>query len=222
MTIEQGQKLRSITLTSGNIKELASECELLKIRGSVALHQEVHLKEISTHGHSSFHAHVVADVLKNTGSCAIKDNCEVKEIVNAGSLKMKNGQSTTITSTGKLTIEQILQTEQIYSTGIVRAKEIQAKHFQLKLSGESEIERLITDEACVEKDGISFSLFKKKLTCKYIKGKNLQLSYTDAEIVEGDVVVIGKNCHFQTLYYKDKYTISPDAKVQHIIRREKE
>ncbi|QED49878.1 hypothetical protein [Cytobacillus dafuensis] len=222
MIIEQAQKLRSITLTNGNIKELASECEVLKIRGSVALYQEVRLKEISTHGHSSFHAHVIADVLKNTGSCVIKDRCEVKEISNAGNLKMRTVQTTKITSTGKLTIEQILHAEQFDSIGFVLAKEIQANHFQLKLSGESKIERLITDEACVEKDKISLSLFKKKLTCKYIKGKNLQLSYTDAEIVEGDVVAIGKNCHIQTLYYKESYTISPDAKVQHIIRSEKE
>lgn len=221
VTNEQSQKLRSITLTSGNIKDLATECELLKIRGSVALHQEVRLKKISTHGYSSFHSQVVADVLNNYGSCVIKDNCEVKEIVNAGNLKMRNGQTTKIISSGKLTIEQILQSEQFYSIGIVQAKEIHSKNFQLKLSGKSEIERLITNDACVEKERQTFSLLKKKLICKYIKGRNLQLSYTDAEIVEGDVVVVNKNCDIQTLYYKENYIISPNAKVQHIIRSEK-
>ncbi|MFD3449430.1 hypothetical protein ACFDTO_33165 [Microbacteriaceae bacterium 4G12] len=220
MLNEQTQKLRSITLTSGSIKALAPECERLKIRGSVALHQEVHLKEISTHGHSSFHSHVVAEVLHNSGSCVIKGNCEVKEIISAGNLKIKNGEITKITSSGKLTIEQSLQSEQFHSIGIVKAKEIQAKHFQLKLSGESEIEQLITDEICVEKDKKTFSLFKKKLICKYMKGRKLLLSYTDAEIVEGDVVTVGKNCNIQTLYYKENYTISPNATVQHIIRRE--
>ena len=220
MTYEQSQKLRSITLTSGNIKDLAIECELLKIRGSVTLHQELRLKKISTHGYSTFHSHIVADVLKNTGTCVIKDNCEVKEIVNAGNLKMKNGQITKIKSTGKLTIEQILQSEQFDSIGIVQAKEIHTKHFQLKLSGKSEIERLITNDACVEKERQTFSLLKKKLSCKHIKGRNLQLSYTDAEIVEGDVVVVDENCDIQTLYYKENYTISPNAKVQHIIRNE--
>ncbi len=221
MTNEQSQKLRSITLTNGNIKDLAKDCELLKIRGSVALYQKVHLKKISTHGYSTFHSHVAADELINSGSCTIKDNCEVKEIVNAGNLKMRNGQTTKITSSGKLTIEQTLQSEQFDSTGIVQAKEIHSKNFQLKLAGKSEIERLITNDACVEKEKYTFSLLKKKLICKYIQGRNLRLSYTEAEIVKGDVVVVNKNCDIKTLYYTENYIISPNAKVQHIIRSEK-
>ncbi|WHY78364.1 hypothetical protein QNH20_04225 [Neobacillus sp. WH10] len=219
MASKQSQKLHSITLTGGNIKRLEKECELLNIRGLVTLYEEVRLKKISTHGYSTFHSHVAADILKNTGTCVIKDHCKVKEIVSAGNLKIKNGQISRIKSSGKLTIEQILQLEQFDSIGFVQAKEIHSKHFHLKLSGKSKIERLIADEICVKKDRASLSLIKKKLTCKYIKGRNLQLSYTDAEIVEGDVVVVGNNCEIQTLYYKEKYTISPNAKVHQIIRR---
>lgn len=222
MANDQIQKLHSITLTGGNIKKIEKECELLKIRGFVTLYEEVRLKKISTHGYSTFHSHIAADVLKNTGTCVIKDHCEVKEIVSAGNLKMKNGQISKVKSSGKLSIEQILQSDQFDSIGFVQAKEIHAKLFQLKLSGNSNIERLIADEISVKKDKGTFSLLQKKLTCKYIKGRNLQLSYTDAEIVEGDVVVVGNNCEIQTLYYKENYTISPNAKVHQIIRSEKE
>lgn len=222
MANDQIQKLHSITLTGGNIKKIEKECELLKIRGFVTLYEEVRLKKISTHGYSTFHSHIAADVLKNTGTCVIKDHCEVKEIVSAGNLKMKNGQISKVKSSGKLSIEQILQSDQFDSIGFVQAKEIHAKLFQLKLSGNSNIERLIADEIGVKKDKGTFSLLQKKLTCKYIKGRNLQLSYTDAEIVEGDVVVVGNNCEIQTLYYKENYTISPNAKVHQIIRSEKE
>ncbi|MGE7092728.1 hypothetical protein ACQKII_15010 [Lysinibacillus sp. NPDC048646] len=216
------QKLRSITLTSGKIKDLAADCELLKIRGSVALHQEVRLKKISAHGHSSFHSRVVAQVLNNTGSCNINDLCEINEITNAGNLKIRNGQVTKINSSGKLTIEQKLQTEHFNAIGFVKAQEIYAVHFQLKMSGRSEIAQLIADEICVEKDRVSLSFLKKKLVCKRIKGRTLELSNTVAEVVEGDVVLIGDNCTIQTLYYKEYYTVSPSAQVQHIIRSEAE
>lgn len=222
MKNQKSQKLHSITLTNGTIKDLASDCELLKIRGSVALHQEVQLKKISTHGYSSFHSHVEADVLNNSGSCVIKDDCKVKEIVNAGYLRMRKGQTIKIISAGQLTIEQILQSEQFYSTGIVQANEIQTKNFQLKLAGRSKIERLITNDAYIEKKGKTFSLLKKKLICKYIKGSKLQLSYTDAEIVEGDVVIVNKNCNIQTLYYTESYKVSRKSTVKHIVRNEKE
>ncbi len=220
MTNEQVQKLRTITLTSGSIKELAPNCEQLNIRGAVALHQEVRLQTISTHGHSSFHSRVVAHILKNTGSCVIKDFCEINEMTNAGNLKMRNGQVQKINSSGKLTIEQKLQAEHFNAIGFVKAKEIHAKKFQLKMSGRSEINQLIADEIYVEKDRLSLSFLKKKLVCKSIQGRTLALSNTDAEIVEGDVVVIEDNCNIQTLYYKQDYSISPNAKVQHIIRSE--
>jgi len=105
----------------------------------------------------------------------------------------------------------------------VKAKEILAKLFHLKLSGESRIGELIADEICIEKDKISvLSLLKKKLICHRIKGKNIRLSYTNVEVVEGDVVTVGSNCRVKTLYYTDSYSIAPNAKVQQIVRREKE
>ncbi|WP_096186362.1 hypothetical protein [Evansella halocellulosilytica] len=221
MKNEQNQKLRSITLTSGTIKDLSTTYDLLRIRGSVAFHQDIRTKKISTHGYSSFHYDVVADVLKSSGSCVLKKYFDIKEIVNAGNLKIKKGQTIKINGSGRLTVEDIFQSEKVDLTGIVQAKEIHTNQFQLKLSGESFIERLIADEAYIEKERITISLLRKKLICKYIKGRRLQISYTDAEIVEGDTVVIGENCNIQTLYYKEHYTISPNAKVQHIVRSEK-
>ncbi|MFJ6209691.1 hypothetical protein [Lysinibacillus sp. NPDC092081] len=217
------QKLRTVTLTNGNIKDLASDCDQLNIRGFVTLHQEVRVKKISTHGHSSFHSRVEAQILNSTGSCTIKGFCEINEIKSGGSLNMRNGQVTQLNSSGKLTIEQNLEVETVDATGIVKATEILAKHFHLKMSGESKIGELIADEICIEKDKISvLPLLKKKLICHCIKGRNVRLSYTNAEIVEGDVVVVGSNCSVKALYYTDSYSIAPNAKVQQVVRREKE
>ena len=211
------QKNRKKTLTSGKVNNLATDCEELNIRGAVALHQEVNLRTISTHGHSSFHSLVKADILRNTGACTIKDFCEISELSNAGQLKIHHGKITNINSSGKLTVVQTLQAKQFNGIGIVKAKEIQSQQFYLKLSGRSDIEQLIADEICIEKDKLSISsLNNKKLVSKNIKGKHVQISYTNAEIVEGDVVVIGDHCNIHTLYYTESYSISPKAKVQHI------
>lgn len=221
MKIEQSQKSSSITLTGGTVKDLATDYELLKIRGSVSFHQNIHMKKISTHGHSIFKYDVVADSLKNTGVCLLKSNCDIKEIVNTGHLKLSRGQTKTIQGSGKLKVEDMIQSEKVDLIGIIQAKKINAKQLRLKLSGESVIEQLIVDEAFIDKEKITLSLLRKKLICKYIQGGNLKISSTDAEVVKGDTVVVGKNCNIQTLYYKKSYTISPKAKVQQIIRSEK-
>lgn len=215
------QKLRSITLTSGSVKNLDADLEQLNIRGSVSLYPEIRLQIISTHGYSSFHSCVEAHSLQSSGSCKIKNICKINEITNAGNLKMQKGLVTKISSSGKLTIEQQLQAECIDAVGIVRALDIQAKYFNFKLSSESFIEYLMADEIYVDKDVLSFSFLRKRLNCKSIKGKNVHLSYTVAESVEGDVVSIGTKCTIKTLYYKEHYSISPSAKVQQIIKREK-
>lgn len=146
--------------------------------------------------------------------------CEITELSNAGQLKLYHGKITKINSSGKLTVEQNLQVKRFEGIGIVKAKEIIADQFYLKLSGRSEIDQLIADEICIEKDKLSISLFNKKMISKNIKGKHIRLSYTNAEMVEGDIVVIGDHCTIHTLYYTESYTISPKAKVQHIRRKE--
>lgn len=222
MRNERIQRNTKKTLTSGKINKLAADCEELNIRGAVALHQEVHLRKISTHGHSSFHSLVKAEILRNTGACTIKGFCDIKELSNAGQLKIHHGNITKVNSSGKLTVEQTLQAQQFDGIGVVKAKELQSGQFYLKLSGRSDIEQLTADEIRIEKDKLSISLFtNKKLVSKNIKGKHIQLSYTDAEIVNGDVVIIGDHCTIHTLYYRESYSISPKAKVQHIRREEK-
>ncbi|WP_155593113.1 hypothetical protein [Lysinibacillus cavernae] len=217
------QKLRTLTLTNGSIKNLDAEYEQLNIRGAVSIHQEVHLKKVSTHGHSSFYFPVTTQTFNSTGSCTLKDYCEMDELTNAGNLKIRTGRVRKIHSTGKLVVEEKMQCQLFEAIGIVKAVEIQATDVHLKLSGESEIGRLMAETILIEKDKVTLlPLFKKKLSCQTINGRHLQLSYTKAEVVDGEVVVVGENCQIETLYYSDEYTIAPTAKVHHVIRREKE
>ena len=217
------QQLRTLTLTNGRIKHLDVEYEQLNIRGAVALLQEVCLKKVSTHGHSSFYCPVIVQIFNSTGSCTLKDYCEIDELTNAGNLKINNGNVQKINSTGKLMIEGKLENERFDAFGIVKASELVSNHFHLKLSGESEIGRLLAEKVVIEKDRVTLlPLFKKRLICHTISGKQLKLSYTSAEIVEGEVVIVGENCLIERLYYTDDYSIASNAVVHHIIRREKE
>ncbi|WP_341301020.1 hypothetical protein MHB44_22865 [Lysinibacillus sp. FSL H8-0500] len=217
------QQLRTLTLTNGRIKHLDVEYEQLNIRGAVALHQEVRMKKVSTHGHSSFYFPTIVQVFNSTGSCTLKDYCEIDELTNAGNIKISDGCVQKINSSGKLMIEGKLQSERFEALGIVKAAELVTNHFHLKLSGESKIDRLLAENVVIEKDKVTLiPLFKKRLICHTISGKQLKLSYTSAAIVEGEVVIVGENCLIERLYYTDEYSIASNAVVHHIIRREKE
>ncbi|MFL1998226.1 hypothetical protein VYF65_004026 [Lysinibacillus irui] len=215
------QQLRTLTLTNGRIKHLDIEYEQLNIRGAVTIHQEVRMQKVSTHGHSSFYFPVIVQEFNSTGSCTLKDYCEIDELTNAGNLKVKKGCVQKINSTGKVIIEGKLQSEHFEALGVVKAAELVANHFQLKLSGESKIGRLQAENVMIKKDRVTLlPLFKKRLICHTISGKQLKLSYTNAQIVEGEVVIVGENCLIERLYYTDDYSIDSNAVVHHIIRRE--
>lgn len=108
------------------------------------------------------------------------------------------------------------------ANGVVRSPELVSEFFQLALSGESQIKRLVASQIQVHLKGSIFSLGKKRLVCDNITGSNIQLINTTAEVEEADHVTIGDNCLIDTLYYRDSFSISPKSKVTHVIRREVE
>lgn len=221
MKSARSAKLRSITYTSGSNLELPEEYDVLKIRGSVSVLSAVRLNRISTHGYGLFRSQVTVEELHSSGACVLEDCCQAKQLLNNGSLKLDTGHITSVVSSGNLTIKYLLKTEDLSAIGMIHGKEIHAKQCLLKLSSESKIERLVTEKAQISKDKKSLSLLKKRLLCEYIKGQQLYLSYTHADIVEGDTVIIDKNCSIHTLYYTEDYRISPKSEVHQVIRREK-
>ncbi|SES15899.1 hypothetical protein SAMN04487944_1217 [Gracilibacillus ureilyticus] len=212
--------LRSITFTSGAIHELSEAYDVVKIRGSVSFHHEANLKRISTHGHSVFHSNVITELLQNSGSCTVKGNCTASKAENTGNLKLSSAEINHLSSAGKLSISDSLKADKLDAIGMLQGKKFHVKQFSLRLASESHISRLITEEARVEKDRKSLSLFKKRLICHYIKGENIKLTCTEADIVEGDFVEIGDNCDIKKLYYTKGCTISPNANVHQLTRRD--
>ncbi|MGM7682591.1 hypothetical protein ACSVDA_10600 [Cytobacillus sp. Hm23] len=213
------QKNKKLTVTSGKLKDIDAQIEKLNIRGSVTIPQDVNVKVISSHGSSSFHSKVVADLLKNAGSCVIKGNIEIAEIENMGNLHIMNGKAQKIVSSGSVTIDQILQTDQMKCNGVVFAKGLFAKQFHIKLSAKSHINKLIAKEIIVERDRKTIPLVEKKLVSQFIKGENIRLSHAEIDVVEGNIVEIRKGCKINTLYYKESYKISPNSQVLHIKKR---
>ncbi|CAM5345886.1 hypothetical protein [Niallia circulans] len=220
MTNEQNEKLLSLTLTNGTIDTIEKGYEKLKIRGSVKVLQDVQVKEISTHGHSLFQSQVISEILRNTGSCILNGDNKVEKITNSGILKINKGEIEELTSSGSLTIMDIIHVTHMNVIGIVQGKEIHSAIFNLKLAGTNKINLLIANDICVERAKMNLTLANKKLICQQIKGDTILLSHTIANSVEGNVVTIKKNCEIQKLYYKDHYTISPLATVHQIIRSE--
>lgn len=212
------QSLRSITFTSGQIRNLSSVYKKVNTRGSVRFCQEIHVTELSTHGYSSFNYHVIADRLSSSGVCNIKNNCEIGKLTSAGTTRLTKGRIKEVNSTGQLTIQHSLQADKMNLLGKVTAMKINTKAFHLTLSGKSQIEQLHANTIEVQSEKKTLSLQKKQLLCKSITGNNITLSHTSAKNVEGDVVTIGEKCVIEKLIFKESYTISRHSTVKQIMK----
>ncbi|MEI2405365.1 hypothetical protein [Niallia taxi] len=220
MANEQNGRLLSLTLTNGTIDTIEKDYKKLKIRGSVKVLHDVQVKEISTHGYSLFQSKVISEILKNNGKCILNGDNKVEKLTNRGILKINKGEIKQLTSSGSLTIIDIIHVTQMNAIGVVQGKEIHSDSFYLKLAGTNKIDLLIAKDICVEKTKMNLTSWNKRLICQQIKGDTIRLAHTIAKTVEGNVVTINKNCEIQKLYYKDHYTISPLATVHQIIRSE--
>src|SRR5699024_12437610 len=118
------------------------------------------------------------------------------------------GKIKTIQGSGKLKVEDMIQSEKVDLISIIQAKKINVKQLQLKLSGKTVIEQLIVEEAFIDRETITLPLLRKKLICKYIQGGNLKITSTDAEVVEGHTVLVGNSCNVHTLDYDKRYSTS--------------
>jgi len=58
-----------------------------------------------------------------------------------------------------------------------------------------------------------FPKFKPELVAEVIEGDFIDLEYTKADIVRGNVVIIGRGCSIGLLEYRSERTVHPDAQI---------
>ncbi|PAQ13541.1 hypothetical protein CD798_14100 [Bacillaceae bacterium SAOS 7] len=214
------RKNKAWTVTRGKVKNIKEACETVHVRGAVTFQQDIEVKELSIFGQGFFHGSVVVEQLTNKGVCIIKEVCEVSVMKNLGHLQLNAGKVTNVESSGYLKVGKRLDCQRLTVKGVLSGGEVNARKVHCRLSGPSRVQKLAADEIIVEKAKGTFSLLKKKLACEKVVGKKLTLSLIEAKEVEGEEIVIGPDCHIDTLCYKKRYTIDPASTVQHIVQME--
>lgn len=213
----ENRKLPIWTVTTGTIQAIDNAYDTIKVRGAVTFKNSVNLNNLFIIGQLVCHSDVVVGLLKNRGACFLKDKLEARRLVNTGHLSIKEAQVVELESFGVIKVKGLLQTDQFQAKGVMSIGELHGNHIEILMSGKCKIEKLIGKEVFVNLTKNPFSLTSKKLISKDITGKNLSLTFTEAECVKGDYVTIGPYCVINTLYYKDYYKIDPTSKVEHII-----
>lgn len=211
---------------NGNVKS-----EEVKVSGSCSFQGSIDTKEIKVSGSTNIKGDLKAQSLKISGSTKVsgKGNFEelsisgslesgdvrAKEIRLSGNLKShKNVEADNINFDGKFNIENLLNGDDIYVAlnGQSYAKDIGGQNIR--------VERSSVNRRGILSLFINFGGSNGRLKADTIEGDNISLDYTEAQIVRGTRVTIGKGCHIKKVEYSEIYEVDEGAKVEEAIKVE--
>lgn len=194
--------------TKGNVKAIlidvsgASEidgnveAEEIKVSGSSKIRGDVFTRKIKISGSSEIGGNLHGEEVDISGVAEIDGDCEVENFNARGGFKVG----------GLLSADEI----RIEVGGKCRAKEIGGERIDVK-EAESGIFYL-------NKIFGSLLGFQQYLTTEVIEGDNIYLEKTNAKIVRGNNITIGKGCLIDTVEYKGELKIQGDGRVENQIK----
>ncbi|GAA0677551.1 MULTISPECIES: polymer-forming cytoskeletal protein [Clostridium] len=196
----------------------------IKVSGKCTLKGHVKAGEVKVSGSLSVEQDLTASALKISGSTRVNGQCNVEEILISGSLSATevNGKRINVAGSlktsgdveadfikfnGKFNIENLLSGDEIIinPSNKCYAKEIGGQNIR--------IERYENNGGIIS-SFFGLSLAFGKVSAQLIEGDNIVLEYTDADIVRGKNVVIGRGCNINKVEYTNEYKLKDDGKVE--------
>lgn len=175
-------------------------------------------REVSIAGSGKIKGEITAESFSVSGSAKALDNLDVKTLKVSGSFSAeKNVNAEDIKIAGSLAVKENLSSAKAHISGSLKVgKEANVDDFFLK-SSNSEIAALHGDNVTIKREmAIFFS--KKHNLIEEIEATTIDIEYVKAKRVSGDNVTIGQGCIIDTVEYRDKITVSKEAKIDNIVK----
>lgn len=169
----------------------------MKITGEAQVHENAKIIDGKITGQLTVAGHLTGVEVQLYGQLDVKGNCEVDQLRGIGAIQVQG-----LLNTGKLHL-------QLY--GPSTASEIGGEQITvIKPSGITGFMKSIA--------AMFSSAPEPRLTADLIEGDDITLEYTHAKVVRGNRVTIGKFCIIDEVEYRESYTQSPDATVNHCVQ----
>lgn len=184
---------------------------------------------------------VTARTFKGNGLIKIVGSLAVEEMEASGNLKIHGGlQADTIKNDGMLTVEGALQGGSCCLNGVINVKGdcvledftgdgvitvdglLNAGRVNLKLQGQARMNGIHAESLVVRQGStgglnkLAGSLIPKlrpELNVRCIEGDFVDVENTIAEVVRGNIVIIGQGCNIGRVEYRTGLTVHPGALV---------
>ncbi len=229
--------LKSVKV-SGSGSVAGGEYDLVKGSGSIRIDGDVTAESIEMSGSLKSQGMVRSGSFRVSGSAAVDGDVDLSDGRASGSLKIGGNLRVDREAhiSGSLTVGGTIAGESLRGSGSVRAGQeialerltwsgivscpglVSADAFDLQLGGHAEIGELagstIQVRSTAETLGwlawLQWSI-QKQLTVGEISGDHILLESTEASVVRGDDIVIGKKCRVERVEYRDSLQVDAES-----------
>ncbi len=179
--------------------------------------------KISINGTSTLSGEIIAESIningmgKSTGVVKAQ-KVEVNGVYNGSELRASK-----VIIRGLADLSGNLESEQFELNGSIKCRSINADSVEIKLKGHINVKELVGSRISVRVKEPSFTLFNVQvkpsvLNAQLIEADEIFLEHTEADVVSGSVVQIGKGCRIGRVEYKESLKVSNEANVGQIVK----
>ncbi|TCP69364.1 hypothetical protein [Baia soyae] len=202
------EDLDTIQLTvNGHLEGLGDiAAELMTVNGRLVTQRDLSAKKAQVNGLVKVWGDLQASRLRIHGEVVGKQNLTSESIHIYGSLKL-DGDCNTDSFTGKA---------QFQINGLLNADQI-----DIGLYGGSSAKEIGGEKIIIKKGRKWDKLLpwlQSELKVECIEGDYIELENTQAKIVRGKQIIIGKDCTIDRIEYQDSYTAHTDSKVGEAVK----
>lgn len=214
-------------------------CDTLHVSGGVKAAKDLTCGELRASGSLKVEGMLTAAAAKISGGVKVQGTVKITEQLSlSGGLKTEGdvqlanaGISGGLTCEGKLEAGEIAISGGLKTGGDVSAERfscsgkveipglLNAETIELSIGSRCEVENIGCTTLKVKKDFTGFSIGAKPcLKTESIEGDTIELEYTEAEVVRGKNVTIGKKCRIGRVEYSGTLDIRDGGEVEEQVK----
>lgn len=237
-----GGTFNKVVIRGKNIIEKDIKCKSFLVDGVCKLKGNLEAKSIVIKGQMSIDKSVSGKNVRFGGIVNVKENCNIEDLTISGkALLEKDIICKELNIAGSASIDGNVESSYMYvsgvsylkgnlkvdklalSGGLIAEKSIKGSNINITLGTESKINNLKGKNITVKNPENTAKLFSKmlkklvknkvQLSCKKIEGDKIYLENTTADLVRGNVVIIGEGCNIKKVEYIEELKVIENGKV---------
>lgn len=179
--------------------------------------------KIVINGTGSITGEITAESLNVNGAAKASENITAEKVEVNGTFSGRNIKGKKIIIRGMADFNGTMESEKVEVNGSIKCGSINAEEIEIKLKGFGNINELVGTKISVKVNEplliiMNVQIKPSVLKAKLIEADEVFLENTEADVVSGNIVQIGRGCKIGRVEYRESLKVSDSSSVDQIVK----